>query len=447
MPVMNSTTKIDVKPDPKINLETENFAVKVIGWEENLIQMDMELEYHSPSNEELTIEDIVNIDSNEEDNSVTIKIKDSKIRISKKTKIKLHVPHVCTLSAKTENGSLKVRNIQGENKLQSENGSIKLDHVNGKLECQSENGTIILESCNGDFSLITENGSVRAVESEGPFKIQTENGSIKLKKCIGSLTSETENGAVRILQSGFESAEVSAINGSIMYEFLPIEKGQFSFQNNNGKIQLLIPEELEYKIQAMNKMGRFHISLPGDYERVQNGNKHQLELNKGAGNVKIIAQNHFGSINLLNQSGKKFDFDTEDFTKIFDTVIDRLPEDIEIDTEKIKLKLEKAKEKLNNIKLPDPDKIQKHIDKAMKDVNKEIRKVKIDLNLDDLKEKANEAITTVVSNVKDKLKDEELTDSEQRESNKRSNRKILEMLQEGKISVDEAERLIKAMEE
>lgn len=446
MSVMNTTTKIDVKPDPMINLETENFAVKIIGWEENLVQMDFDLEYNS-KNGELTIDEVMEINSNEEENSVTIKTKETKIHFSKRARIKLHVPQMCKLNTKTENGSFKLLDIQGDHKLQSENGSLKMENIKGKIDCQSENGSIILEACNGEFSLITENGSVRAADCEGPFKIQTENGSVKLKKCSGNLTSETENGTVRILRSDFDKAEIKAMNGGIMYEFLPVEKGQFSFKNNNGKIQLLIPEDLEYNIKAMNKMGRFHVSLPGNYERIQNGNKHQLELNKGAGSVKIVAQNHFGSINLLNQSGKKFDFDAEDFTKIFDTVIDRIPEDIEIDTEKIKAKLEKAKEKIKNIKLPNPEKIQLQIDKAMKDVNKEIRKVKIDLNLDDLKEKANEAITTVVSTVKEKLKDEELSDSEKLEANKRSKRKILEMLQEGKITVDEAERLIKAMEE
>jgi hypothetical protein len=441
---MNSTTKIEVNSNPQISLETENFAVKVIGGEENLVQIEFELDYNS-AHGEFTIDDIFEIDSNKDENTVTIKTKETKIRFSNKAKIILHVPQICTLKAKTENGALKVRNIQGDHSLQSENGSIKLENMNGKLDCQSENGMIVLETCKGDFALITENGSVRAVDCEGLFKIRTENGSIKLKKCSGSLTSETENGAVRILHSGFEKVDIATMNGGIMYEFLPIEQGNFVFQNNNGKIQLLIPEALEYNIKAMNKMGRFNIGLPGDYERNQDGNKHQIELYKGAGSVKIFVQNHFGSINLLNQAGQRFD--TADITKTFDTLLHHLPEDIDIDVEKIKAKLDKAKEKINNLKLPDPEKIQKQIDKAMKEVNKEIRKVKIDLNLEDFKDKANEAINSVLGSVKERFREDELSPWEKQESDKRSKRKILEMLQEGKITVDEAERLIKALDE
>ncbi|MFC1898245.1 hypothetical protein ACFLYJ_01610 [Candidatus Cloacimonadota bacterium] len=445
MAEIKQTTKIEVKPNLTVNLSSENFSVRVTGWEEEHVEIHSEFEYKQSDENDIILEDIINIENEENENILNIAINSPEnVRFSK-SRIEVKLPHVSTLNAEMENGAIKVLNMQGNQKFKTENGSIKLDTMNGKLECNSENGSVVFNSCNADILVETENGSIKAVDCEGKLNLTTENGAVKLKRCLGTLESETENGTIRIIEAGFDKATINTENGSIFYDFQVLEKGQFDFQNVNGKIHLNIPDDLEYEIKARNKMGRFHISLPGDYERKQTDDKHILELTKGSGNVKITAKNELGSINLLNQAGKQFDFDTEKISHIFDNVIDRLPEDIEIDTEKIKAKLERAKEKLKNVKLPDLPKLQIQIDKAMNDVNKEMKNIKMDIRLDDIMEKADEAISKAVNVVKDKFSSSEMTEDETQEVNKRSKRKILEMLQDGKITVDEAEELIKAM--
>ncbi len=447
MTEMKQTRKIEVKPDFKLILSSDNFPVRIRSREEQVVALNFEMEFKQAAGKEITFEDMVDIDYLKDENVLKIAISSPQDLRTYKARIDLEIPRSTAIQAKMENGSIKVSDLQGEQKFVTENGAIKLRNVQGRLDCQSENGPLILESCDGDFLLSSENGSIKSQSCRGNFKIQTENGSIKLKKCAGNLTSETENGTVRILKSDFQKADLKSQNGGIMYEFPHIDKGQFSFSNLNGRIHLIIPEELDYTIKAMNKMGRFHVSLPGDYERQQSNDNHILELIKGAGNVKIDIQNEFGSINLVSHTGNSFDFNLNGISQIFDNVINRIPDDIDIDTEKIKSKLEKAKTKIKEIKIPEPAKIQKQIDKAMNEVNKEIRKLKIDIDIDDLKEKANEAISSMVSTVKDKMKDEGLSASENKEVNERSKHKILEMVQEGKITVDEAEKLIEAMEE
>ncbi|MDO9576687.1 MAG: DUF4097 family beta strand repeat-containing protein [Candidatus Cloacimonadales bacterium] len=445
MAEIKRTTKIEVKPNLKVNLTSENFSVRVSGWEQDFAELNVEMEYKQIGEQEIKLEEIIVIDHQEEENILNITISDPKdMRISK-ARIDLNIPHVSTIQAKMENGSIKVNNLSGEQKLETENGSIKLDTMNGKLDCSSENGAVMLDSCQADITLGTENGSVKAADCDGKMILKTENGAVKLKRCTGTLEAETENGMVRIIEAGFSKVVIHSDNGSIFYDFQVLEKGQFDFQNDNGRIQLVIPDDLEYEIKARNKMGKFNVSLPGDYERKQTDDKHILELSKGSGNVKINVQNEFGSINLLNQAGKSFDFDSEKFTRIFDTIIDKIPDDI--DTDKIRAKLERAKEKMKHIRMPDPHKIQMHIDRAMNDVNKEIKNIKLDINFDDLKEKADEAVSNVMNAVKNKFSSNEMTEDETQESNRRSRLKILQLLQDGKINAEEAEKLLKAMEE
>lgn len=450
MSEIKRTTKIEVNPNLKVNLTSENFSVRVSGWEQDFAELNVEMEYKQNGEQEIKLEEIIVIDYLEEENILNITISDPKntenVKISK-ARIDLQIPHVSTLKAKMENGSIKLTNLSGEQECKAENGSIKLDTMNGKLDCTSENGAVVLDSCRAEITVETENGSVKAADCEGKMILKTENGAVKLKRCTGTLDADTENGMVRIIEAGFSKAVIHSENGSIFYDFQDLEKGQFDFQNDNGRIQLVIPDNLEYEIKARNKMGKFNVSLPGDYERKQTDDKHILELAKGSGNVKINVQNEFGSINLLNQAGKSFDFDSEKFSQIFDTIIDKIPDDIEIDTDKIRAKLEKAKKKMKNIRMPDLHKIQMHIDKAMNDVNKEIKNIKLDINFDDLKEKADEAISNVLNVVKDKFSSNEMTEDETQESNRRSRLKILQLLQDGKINAEEAEKLFKAMEE
>jgi SHOCT-like domain len=446
MAEIKRTTKIEVKPNLKVNISSENFSVRVTGWEEEIVELNTEMEFKQHGETEITLEEIIEIDYRENENTLNLTINDQdKVRISK-ARIDLKIPHVSQIKAEMENGTIKVNNLHGEQTFKTENGSIKLDNMNGKLACSSENGAVILNSCRADIIVETENGSLKAVDCEGKMTLKTENGAVKLKRCAGMLESETENGSVRIMEGGFSKAVINSDNGNIFYEFLPMEKGQFDFINDNGRIQLAIPESLEYEIKAKNKIGKFRINLPGDYERKHTDDKHILELSKGSGNVKINVQNEYGSIQLGNFEGRKFDFDADKITHIFDSVMDRIPDDIEIDTEKIKATLDKAKEKMKHIRMPDSHKIQKQIDKAMNDVNKEMKNIKMDIQFDDIMEKADEAISKAVDVVKEKFSNEDMTQEENHESNRRGRLKILQLLQDGKINAEEAEDLLKAMD-
>ena len=61
-------------------------------------------------------------------------------------------------------------------------------------------------------------------------------------------------------------------------------------------------------------------------------------------------------------------------------------------------------------------------------------------------EKINKGISKVVQEVHERVKDRDLTDNERDKVDKRSRLKILQMLADGKITADEAEKLITAME-
>jgi SHOCT-like protein len=443
--------KFDVKENLSVNLQSENMGVKIIGWSEPKAELEIKIESIASSENDLDFDQIVHAELDEEGNSLEIELSDPEDITNYKSKVRLYIPHVSSIKAELENAGLLVENLQGDQEAETENGSIHFDHVNGSLKLTTENGAIKLHNCNGDVELESENGAIKMNSCEGNIKAQTENGVLKSTKGKGTLEFESENGMARVTGAAYSKAFITSENGGIFYEFDVIEAGQFNFQNQNGKLQLGIPDELPYKITASNQLGRFHIGLEGNYDQSSSDEGKTIEMIKGSGNVKIDLKNEHGSINLMKPGTRsqsiKVDFSS--VSKILDKAMEHLPK--EVDQKKIREKMEKAKVKLQNIKIPDiklPDmeKINLKVEKALDDVGRELKDLKVEFSIDDIKEKAEEKISDIMGNVKDKFGADELKQEEKSRVDERSRMKILELLQDGKITADEAERLIQAME-
>ena len=438
--------KFDVSEKLSVNLSSENMGVKIYGWNEPRVELEVKIESLVGNEQELDFEQIVQAEFDEENNALTIELNDPEDLKNYKSKVKLYIPHISAIKAELENAGLLIENLQGDQIAKTENGSMILDHVNGSLKLSAENGAIKLNNCNADADLETENGAMKLSGCEGNIKAQTENGVFKSSMCKGTLEMESENGMVRITGAAFSKAFITTENGGIFYEFDQIEEGQFNFQNQNGRLQLIIPDELPYQITASNKLGRFHIGLEGDYDQSSADGCKTIEMIRGSGNVKINLKNENGSINLVKQGAKthNINIDFSSVTKILDKAFEHLPK--EVNQEKIRLKLEKAKDKLQNMKLPNMEEINLKVEKVLDEVDRELNDLKIDLSINGIREKTEEKISDIVENVKEKFGNNELNREEKRRVDEQSRLKILELLQEGKITADEAERLIQAME-
>jgi hypothetical protein len=86
----------------------------------------------------------------------------------------------------------------------------------------------------------------------------------------------------------------------------------------------------------------------------------------------------------------------------------------------------------------------------MVDVQNKMKDVMEKFSSDEFKEqteeKINEGISKVVQEVHERVKDRDLTENERTKVDERSRLKILQMLSDGKITAEEAEKLITAME-
>lgn len=450
---MEKTLTFDTKTDLVIHVQSENLGVAFVGGEEETTQLIVKVDY-SGDEETIELDEIIETNYNQETNELNIELHDlPKSRIYA-WRCELRVPYVCEVRAQTENGPVSLKNLHGIQEVQSENAPVKLEAIEGTLHIETENGPVSILDVTGDAIVQTENGPIKVKQLNGLLKIETENGPVKLVKCEGNLQLKVENGVVRILQSSFETASVRGENSGIYYEFAPILSGTCAIENENGKITLVIPEELEFNLKALNRHGKIHVALDGDYEQINEDGYKGIEMVRGAAKVDVDAKNMHGSIVITNKKlGSSQGINIPNISEIFDSVIHEIPDEstrlkVEEKVKKAQEQLKKAQDQLTKIKMADVEAV---VNDALNGIKTEVTTVIHDLSSDEFKKKAettiNSSITRVVDAVKNVVKDRPVSDSLKREVDERSRLKILELLENGKITADEAERLLKAMEQ
>jgi hypothetical protein len=437
-----SHTKYKTKSGLKIEFATTNYPLTLQGREEKETELIVEVQVKDSFSEE-KIGELFVAEFKKEKNTINITAKDNKN--IKSANIHLFVPNETSINLASENAPLSISDLMSKQFVKTENGPVEITGLNGKLVCESENGSVRITNSQGKIDITTKNGPISLKNCDAEIHINAENGQIKLKNCKSSLHSKASNGTIRITKAKFTSADIQSDNGGIYYEFLTCDKGDFKFQNDNGKIQVIIPDEIPYKIYAENDYGKFHINLGEDLEGIQdvnNENKKAVNIQRGSGNVKIYIKNENGSINIVKDSKHRsyqFGFEMKDVSKILEDAMTNIPN--EFDLTKVNESIEKAKKTVENSSFPDINLIVKT---AMKRIKKEINENKTKQT--DLPEKVQRKVNSVLENFVAKFEDLPLSEKQQEKVEERSRLKILQMLQDGKITADEAEKLMKTMQ-
>ncbi len=432
----------EVKDDLKVEFVSGNYGVNLSGSEDTTAHIEIEAKVKYEDWVDNDLSKVVSCEYNKKQNSLTVNTNEE--FDIKNLKIDVYVPNKTHVDAKTENAHISIKDLIGSHKIQNENGPIFITDNSGDLQITSENGPIEITKNIGDIILTFENGPLSIKNSSGKIKIITENSPIKFGNCKGELILNSENSSIKILAAGFDSASINNENGSIYYEFHDVEKGKFNFKNQMGGIHLVIPDNIPYKIAAKNKLGKFYVGLKGDYDGLDKGlnvgDEKNLNMVKGAGTVKIMAENEYGTIRLVDTAKSKKTIDLSFVGDLIEKSLKNVPDEY---SETVKKGMETARDAMKNIEIPDVNEIMADVQDKMKDVFTKFSSPEFK---EQTEEKINEGISKVVQEVHERVKDRDLTGNEQTKVDERSRLKILQMLADGKITADEAEKLITAME-
>ena len=361
-------------------------------------------------------------------------------------------------------------------KVKTDNYPISLNNLKNKLKVLNENSPIYLQNCQGDMHLENENGLIRLSDCEGNIDAKLENGPLSASKISGqTLHLENENGPIKVRMASFTEVELYSENGPIFYETIPVENGNFQFKTENGSINLVLPNNFDFTLEATTQWGRVKTSF--DLPITFNDNIYTMINGEGTSQIKAISENGTIKINAENRLNLDFVMNKLEQIKIalqkvnseaekqkvvemvnkITTYINRLADSIK--EEKIKEKITSATSKLKDLVVnfdfrETNDKVIKSVEdigSQTQDAFKEgIKNIKE--SVDDLKKHRfhTESVAAYVKKILDSPQIKPYLGGEHKKKEKeniadRSRIKILEMLEAGKITAEEAERLLKAI--
>ena len=360
--------------------------------------------------------------------------------------------------------------------VKTDNNPVNLDNLINKIKVLNENGPIYLQNCQGDMHLENENGLIRLTECEGNIYAKLENGPLSASKIRGKvLHLENENGPLKVQMASFTEVELYSENGPIFYETIPVENGNFQFKTENGSINLILPNDFDFTLEATTQWGRVKTTF--DLPITFNEDIYTMINGEGTTNIKVSSDN--GTIKINSENRFNLDFvinkleqikiallkvnSEEEKQKVVDMVnkitayINRLASSIK--EESIKDKITSATAKLkdlvtnfnfretNDKVINNLEDIGSQIQDALKEGIKNIKE-----SVDDFKKHHfhTESVSAYIKKILDSPQIKPYLGGEHKKKEKediadRSRIKILEMLEAGKITAEEAERLLKAI--
>ncbi len=267
------------------------------------------------------------------------------------------------------------------------------DNLKG-VEVLINKGNIFTSNANCDLNFTTYQGGVKIINSNGNFKLDLFNGEINIEHIKGKVLINGDKSQIKIKNWEDASGDIVTNYGGIYIETEKIS-GDINVKSNGGKISFGIASGTNYDIIARgtdvinyleNKNGK---SL-GSPAQISNGNK-QYKINIFSRTDKVVIAN---SRDLENIS-------------------------------------------------PDINKIFEEFDKK---IEKSIDFNKISKDIKDFGQKAEEKAKGLFNKISSFFKEKEEYKKEKEDSKNISEKQqILNLLKEGKITAEEAEKLLKAL--
>jgi DUF4097 and DUF4098 domain-containing protein YvlB len=364
--------------------------------------------------------------------------------------------------------------------ITTDNYPLSIVGLSGNLKTDSENGPVSISNCECDMHIESENGPVRVRNSSGNIFAKLENGPISAEDISGEgLHLESENGPIKMRLASFKTVEIQTENGPIYYETLPVDGANMKFETENGIVHLVLPINYSFSLKAETESGRVKSKLDAEVTHEDNTFRieqiycdtdevAQIEIITENGLIKLSGDSH---INLdfikvkLNQVKEALDKantseEKEMVMDLVSKVLDYLKKAAgSINEEKVKEKVNEAIAKLKstmddfniddttaNIKVKVEDissEIYDGVREGLKNAKAEFDGLKYEhLNAESLKDYINKVVNSPL--IKPYLGSEKKK-AEKEEIAERSRLKILDMLEKGKITSEEAERLLNAI--
>ncbi len=173
--------------------------------------------------------------------------------------------------------------------IKTANGDISVTNGKGKLNAITTNGDISVENFSGNVGALTANGDIFAKNITGKTNLVTSNGKIDGRNIADLTTAKSSNGKINLKRIKLLS-DVKSSNSNIYLEVNDILTNS-EIISSNGKITLIIPQNINLTIEAKTSNGDVITSNLAFNKSNSSGNYFKGILGNGKNKVLLITSN------------------------------------------------------------------------------------------------------------------------------------------------------------
>lgn len=172
--------------------------------------------------------------------------------------------------------------------LESRNATLTLKEIGGNIEINSNSDRISADEIGGRIALKAQAGSVRLNGVKGPLNIQTTRTDVIVNELAGGcdITNEYANVSVSIQSLG---------------------KGDIHIKNQTGGIDLFLPEEASFSMDATARNGKVESDYAGLEPAKNEGNTGVLKSKVKTGGTRITLETDYSNIHIYPAGSNKSD--------------------------------------------------------------------------------------------------------------------------------------------
>ena len=190
-----------------------------------------------------------------------------------------------TLKIATSHRRVRITDAASNVSLESRYASVTMENIKGNLDIDSNSDNLNLDEIQGYLRIKGQGSGVRVNSVKGPVEIQTT-----LKDAV---VNNFQNGC----KVTNEYADVTLSTGTL-------GKSEVSVKNRNGAIELFLPEDAGFQIEATAKNGRVNSEFPGLEPTQAAGDTGSLKAKLKSGTPKLLLETEYGNINIRTRGSE-----------------------------------------------------------------------------------------------------------------------------------------------
>jgi DUF4097 and DUF4098 domain-containing protein YvlB len=267
---------LDAAPDGHVDISNTAGSVTVSGWSRDQVEVTGTL---GRNVEELVFE--------RNKDKITIKVKSPKSSGRDiDSDLQINVPQNSSIDVGAVSADIEVTEVMGEQRLHT---------VSGDVTTESSANDVMAESVSGDVE-------VKGDKSDNETEASTVSGDVTLFRVSGTVSAESVSGDVVVDEGSFNRADLSTVNGELLFQAELRKGGKLSAETVNGDIEVEFAGDVSAKFEVDTFNGRIRNCFGPEAERTSKYTPGWgLSFTEGDGDGRVDLSTMNGGVSLCRK--------------------------------------------------------------------------------------------------------------------------------------------------